>query len=318
MEAPRAFFEQPHYPHHRYPGIYDDIIRPSHSGGPLSPGGIDFNSHPRSPRRSYSINTHDFMHRDREPWQQMAHTYAWVLDQEIAEMSRKNDETVRWVYEQRVHEQQEHDIMWKQMMRARGLQKLMSTFDSESKPKRRNTNLPAGLRWPRETENMMEEELWRLQASRREAERCRLEYKKRKAQDEARAREQKEEQKRARAVRDEADRRAWQTYEDRWAALTSTTDSSEDLTFRSIPWPTFTSPRSANDITPTRIAMFVLSPFHSNAQSRKDRIRSALRRWHPDRFGRLLARVAEQDKAGVEEAVGVIVRCLNNLLEKEN
>lgn len=48
----------------------------------------------------------------------------------------------------------------------------------------------------------------------------------------------------------------------------------------------------------------------------KDRVRSALRRWHPDRFGRILAKVRDEDKARVEEGVGLVVRCLNDLLER--
>ncbi|PCH43520.1 hypothetical protein WOLCODRAFT_33841, partial [Wolfiporia cocos MD-104 SS10] len=88
------------------------------------------------------------------------------------------------------------------------------------------------------------------------------------------------------------------------------------LTFGAIPWPMFSTPLMVEDITPARVAMFILSPMHSEAQSRKDKIRAALKRWHPDRFGRLLVRVEEHDRESVTEGVGVVVRCLNNLLAR--
>jgi len=50
----------------------------------------------------------------------------------------------------------------------------------------------------------------------------------------------------------------------------------------------------------------------------KERIKSALRRWHPDRFGRVLGRVDEKDKEAVERGVGIVARCLNDLLAQEN
>ncbi|KAL6307869.1 hypothetical protein BKA93DRAFT_698648, partial [Sparassis latifolia] len=118
------------------------------------------------------------------------------------------------------------------------------------------------------------------------------------------------------ARRDDAEREAWNTYEDRWTTLGG--DSSEPLSFRDIPWPMVYQPQAVAEITPGRIVMFLLSPLHSDTLSRKDRIRKALRRWHPDRLVRVLARVAEDDKAKVEEGVGVVVRCLNNLLERES
>ncbi|KAI0812362.1 hypothetical protein BC629DRAFT_1472366 [Irpex lacteus] len=62
--------------------------------------------------------------------------------------------------------------------------------------------------------------------------------------------------------------------------------------------------------------MFILSSQHSEGLSMKDRVKSALRRWHPDRFGRILARVSDEDKGKVEEGAGIVARCLSNLLER--
>ena len=78
----------------------------------------------------------------------------------------------------------------------------------------------------------------------------------------------------------------------------------------------FVQPETPEDMTPALIASFVLSPAHSEGQSRKDRVKTALRRWHPDRFGRWLKMVEERDQRQVEEGAGIVVRCLNSLLEK--
>jgi hypothetical protein len=89
------------------------------------------------------------------------------------------------------------------------------------------------------------------------------------------------------------------------------------LRFKSIPWPTTVPPRSVADITPAAIAKFIFSPAHSGGMGRKERIKCALRRWHPDRFGRVLGRVDEKDKEAVERGVGIVARCLNDLLAQE-
>ncbi len=109
---------------------------------------------------------------------------------------------------------------------------------------------------------------------------------------------------------------AWTAYERRWAAISVGNDNSP-LKFKSIPWPTTIPPRSAREVTSEAVAKFIMSHAHSEGASRKDRIKSALRRWHPDRFGRVLRRVDEKDRAAVERGVGTVVRCLNDLLAQE-
>jgi len=76
-------------------------------------------------------------------------------------------------------------------------------------------------------------------------------------------------------------------------------------------------PAKAGDVTPEAIVLFLFSPFHSEGQSRKERIRSAQLRWHPDRFRRLMDKVTEKDKSEVEEGVGIVARCLNDLMARE-
>ncbi|KAH8119378.1 hypothetical protein DFH11DRAFT_1564678 [Phellopilus nigrolimitatus] len=107
---------------------------------------------------------------------------------------------------------------------------------------------------------------------------------------------------------------AWKTYESQWAAMTT---SSDPLSFHSIPWPMFSRPSAPSSITMGAISAFLFSQTHSTTQTPKERIRDALRRWHPDRFGRLLKRVAAEERPVVEEAVGVVARHLNELLNRQ-
>ncbi|TDL26300.1 hypothetical protein BD410DRAFT_704853, partial [Rickenella mellea] len=107
---------------------------------------------------------------------------------------------------------------------------------------------------------------------------------------------------------------AWRNYETRWQSIPS---SKEKLTFRSIPWPLLSPPSKPQSITLAGVTYFLLSPLHSGNQSNKERIKEALRRWHPDRFRRLMSRVPEEEKAAVEEGVGAVARFLNELLSRQ-
>jgi len=235
-------------------------------------------------------------------------------------MSRKNEETVRWVMEQQERDVRERTMFnvltvenkYRQMM-----DELVEEFDREAerwKSREQQTRRTA-MRWQRDIEKSVQEELRRLQAKRREAERQRAAYDRRRAEADARERERRRiEREHNKVAREEAHKEAWRKYEELWAGLNA---SSEELSFESIPWPMFSSPKSVEGISPARVTMFFLSPVHSDGQSRKDRIKAALRRWHPDRFGRVLARVKEDDRTAVEEGAGIIVRCLNNLMERQ-
>jgi hypothetical protein len=108
---------------------------------------------------------------------------------------------------------------------------------------------------------------------------------------------------------------AWKRYEAGWDALAK--GPSNSVSFSAIPWPTVIPPRSAEDITPPKIATFLFSSSHSTTQSRRDRIRNAQLRWHPDRFRRILSKVVEADRTKVDEAAGLVARCLNDLMARE-
>ena len=108
----------------------------------------------------------------------------------------------------------------------------------------------------------------------------------------------------------------WEKYEARWSEITSAS-CSEELKFSNIPWPTISAARNAEDLSPAAIAAFLLSPAHSKQTSKKDRIRSAQLRWHPDRFRRLMTRVPEGEREEVEKAVGTVATVLNDMMQRE-
>jgi hypothetical protein len=126
---------------------------------------------------------------------------------------------------------------------------------------------------------------------------------------------------------------AWSSYDARWCTLSQRQQPGAPppppLTFERIPWPVAaavepldgrtTRTRDLDELLrPEAICEFLLSPAHSPEVVPKDRIRAALRRWHPDKFARVLGQVVENDKDAVAEGVGIVVRCLNEMLEREN
>lgn len=157
----------------------------------------------------------------------------------------------------------------------------------------------------------IQDELRRIEArfqQKRDAERRAREEAQRKAT------EIQEKEKRDRTKLDKLIVNAWANYEKRWTSMAA---SSDPLEFKRIPWPLIIPPRDTGDITRDAIVALVFSPLHSQNQTRKDRIRSAQLRWHPDRFRRFMGRISDKDKAAVEEGIGIVARCLNELMEKE-
>ena len=79
---------------------------------------------------------------------------------------------------------------------------------------------------------------------------------------------------------------------------------------------------NADDITFILVSNYFQSPLlpdKDKSRSPKDRIKEHLRRWHPDRFeSKVLPRVIESEKEKVKQGAGNVVRCLNDLLRKEN
>ena len=278
-----------------------------------------------TPRRTRTAASHELpeLHREQDSRAHMSKTYAWVAEQEIAEMARQNEETVRWILKQQERDMRDRLMFAVWSMEHKYWHMLDELEDEMSFHGQCHCQRLRGDQCAHHSrvyctnmEAAIEEEIKRLQARRKETERCRAAYERRKVLEEQRERERrKQRQERGRAEREQAERCAWQEYETKWSALLSD-DADGPLSFNMIPWPLVIPPKSTEDIRPPRIAMFLFSSQHSHGQSKKERIRAALRRWHPDRFSRILARVSEEEKTQVEEGAGMVARCLNGLLER--
>ncbi|KAF8263493.1 hypothetical protein EI94DRAFT_1740687 [Lactarius quietus] len=249
--------------------------------------------------------------------------YTWIVERELAALAKDISETRRWAVEQQAH----FGLLPTTKVGAGPSTLPPRTRTAEKR--RRDPDPTAGGR------ELDEEMAWlreRLRAAQRHAERIALqeEFNKMEARWRKEERSSREEERRQRRRQEyhraggqrerEADRRrqaeAWKAYESHWATIATGNDNSP-LRFRSVPWPMTLPPRSEREVTSEAVAKFILSHAHSEGVSRKDRIKSALRRWHPDRFGRILNRVDVKDRAAVERGVGTVVRCLNDLLARE-
>jgi hypothetical protein len=245
----------------------------------------------------------------------MAHTYECVVEQEYMTLDQRGRKTEQWILEQQIFLTSGNQRstpgpaaqrrMWEEVAYAYEIE-AERWMRHEEEARRR------AMERERQKRRIVQEEVRKIEA--------RIRYKQeteRRKAEEARARayvEVRERERRDKARLDKATIDAWADYETRWGTLAT---SSESLTFSSIPWPTAHAPAKPEDITPTAIAQFLFSPLHSQGQTRKDRIRSAQLRWHPDRFRRLMGRVGDEDKNKVEEGVGIVARCLNDLMARE-
>lgn len=110
-------------------------------------------------------------------------------------------------------------------------------------------------------------------------------------------------------------RDAWQLYEERWASLSSS-NAPVRLTFHNIPWPVFSPPASISHLNSRTIGAFVLSSLHEGGGStRRERIRNAMRLWHPDKWiGRYLTKVDPRHEQVVRDGVNAVARALTELL----
>lgn len=232
-------------------------------------------------------------------------------------MSRKNEEAVKFILKQQQERDKKGDAFFTTITIEhdydRGKDYLDELFSEseEVKPNRQ---------WQEKMERLVQDEVRKLASKRKESEKSRRIHETKKAKDHsAKERERAHHHERKTKVRrEDVERKAWDSYESKWNTIASSSESVEStLKFSEIPWPMVHQPKSVTEINSSMITSFLLSSHHSEGHSRKERIKGALRRWHPDRFGRVLQRVAESDRAKVEEGAGIVVRCLNDLLEKE-
>ncbi|KAJ7028013.1 hypothetical protein C8F04DRAFT_70782 [Mycena alexandri] len=117
----------------------------------------------------------------------------------------------------------------------------------------------------------------------------------------------------------------WSTYETRWAGLAGKAgrdrEKSRDLSFDDIPWPV--SPTESQrvklaDLTVDRVEEFLLANLkvRGSTVTKKERVRSSLLRWHPDKMTGVLARIVETDLDAVREGIHAVVLCLHQLNSK--
>ncbi|KAJ6625569.1 hypothetical protein B0H10DRAFT_1782931 [Mycena sp. CBHHK59/15] len=241
----------------------------------------------------------------------MAKTYAWV-ERQCASLDSRGRKTEKWVLEQRIFypgsstAPRHHHKGWEDT--------IYDCKDAAQKWMREEEE----ARWSaaqreREKARIIEDELRRIEKRirhRREVEEQRIAAERSHTWAALKERERKE-----RAKRDQALRDAWKKYEKGWEDLTAS--RLDRVGFLAIPWPLRSPPMTVEQITPAEIELFLLSPLHSEGQSKKDRIRGAQLRWHPDRFRRILGTVETKDKAAVEAGAGIVARCLNDLMARE-
>ena len=108
--------------------------------------------------------------------------------------------------------------------------------------------------------------------------------------------------------------RLYEHHENKWRQL----KDSDNLGWNSFAWPVFKRPSEPEDMTTTAISAYVHSKYAPGAdKSPKDRIKDHLKRWHPDKFEtRILPRVAEEERERVKTGAGIVVRGLNELLNR--
>jgi hypothetical protein len=106
----------------------------------------------------------------------------------------------------------------------------------------------------------------------------------------------------------------WEMYERKWGALLASDDR---VSFKDMPWPLQRCPSSVGDLTFKAISDFLLEPLEirTNTVTKRERIRTSLLRWHPDKMSSVLCRVVEEDVGIVREGVGAVFMCLKSMKE---
>lgn len=124
----------------------------------------------------------------------------------------------------------------------------------------------------------------------------------------------------------------WESYERRWNDIWSKVKKAHDaneailLRFEDIPWPVKEAEAAGvkgrknrsiqvEDLTVDRVQEFLLEGLTVRGEkiTKKDRVRSSLLRWHPDKLGGLLRRIRPEDTESVRKGVGVVMECLQKL-----
>jgi len=265
------------------------------------------------------------------------HNYStnWHVDEEL---DNKNDD-----FQRREENERFQQRMWDELCEQERLDNLETNFNSYSHiPYRWRSSAPEEPVLKADPQLMEEEEyaewirdgMWRKQHSELYQEQKR--QKAAEAARKARERELAANTARLEAIAAEEKRRrkqerervykidAKQCYETQWKALLAGEAEENSLSFRDVPWPCFqaycrtSSSLSIDDLTEGSVSAFLLD-FDSECETqsekmKKDKVRETLLRFHPDKFeGRVMSRIKAVDRGKVQEAVGVVVRILNEL-----
>lgn len=117
--------------------------------------------------------------------------------------------------------------------------------------------------------------------------------------------------------------RRWEEYERRWKELstTGTSKTKATVTFQDIPWPVDVGTRETlelGDLNVEKVQDFLLAGLkvRGNRVTKKDRVRSSLLRWHPDKMTAVLARVVHDDREVIKQGISVVMACLQELNAK--
>ncbi|GLB38950.1 hypothetical protein LshimejAT787_0601120 [Lyophyllum shimeji] len=114
-------------------------------------------------------------------------------------------------------------------------------------------------------------------------------------------------------------RARWEAYEGGWRALlgAGAGAGAGEVRFRDIPWPAAVDGEEmeVGDLTPGRVEEFLLEGLRVRGctVTRRERVRSSLLRWHPDKMTGVLARVVQEDVEKVREGIRAITECLQAL-----
>ena len=111
--------------------------------------------------------------------------------------------------------------------------------------------------------------------------------------------------------------RVWEGYEGRWAGLVRRGEERE-VRWGDIPWPVYVGKGKevrVGDLSVGKVEEFLLGGLRVRGcgVTRKERVRSSLLRWHPDKMTGVLGRVVKEDVEAVVEGISVVMMCLTRL-----
>ncbi|KAF9240457.1 hypothetical protein BU15DRAFT_87664 [Melanogaster broomeanus] len=110
----------------------------------------------------------------------------------------------------------------------------------------------------------------------------------------------------------------WKSYEERWRRVGG---SAEPIVFADFPWPLRDRimDRDLHRLTRQTVSDFLFESLtvRSNITTKKERIRSSLLRWHPDKISPVLSRVTPSDVEPVREGIHIVFGIVKALQDAE-